>query len=322
VFNSRQMGKSSLKARTIQRLEAQGWVCAAVDVTKLGTKQVNADRWYKGLVVELARVSGLNRRFDLRAWRSELAELSALQQLSLFLEDVLLVQIPEVPICIFLEEIDNVKSLDFATDDLFALIRACYEQRVSNPEYQRLRFCLLGVATPSDLMSDRQRTPFNIGTAIDLAGFTLTESRPALTPGLSHCQDPEAVLAQILAWTGGQPFLTQKLCQLVAKTATDGQPDVDRLVRDEIIHNWETHDTPPHLKTIRDRLQGHPEQQVRLLALYQNILLAGSVVANDSPEHRELQLSGLVVKDQGRLRVYNRLYRSDVGGAGTDCPPS
>jgi WD40 repeat protein len=309
VLNSRQMGKSSLKARTIHLLESEGFACAAVDITKLGTKQVNADRWYKGLVVELARVFGLNRQFDLKAWRHELSDLSALQQLSLFIEDILLTKISQPRICIFIEEIDNVKSLDFSTDDLFALIRTCYEQRVNNPEYNRLTFCLLGVAAPSDLITNKHRTPFNIGNSINLTGFSLTESRAALTPGLSQFEDPDLVLAQILEWTGGQPFLTQKLCNLVAKSAKNGRPNINTIVRELIIDSWESKDTPPHLTTVRDRLKGSKERQVRLLAIYQNILLKGEIDANDSPEHMELQLSGLVVKDNDKLRVYNHIYK-------------
>jgi hypothetical protein len=50
IFNSRQMGKSSLKARTMQLLEAKNIACAAVDVTKLGSKQVTLEQWYKGLI--------------------------------------------------------------------------------------------------------------------------------------------------------------------------------------------------------------------------------------------------------------------------------
>ncbi|XHX75911.1 MAG: AAA-like domain-containing protein [Stenomitos frigidus ULC029] len=116
VLNSRQMGKSSLRTQTMRSLAAKNIACAAVDVTKLGSRQVTADQWYKGLVVELVRVFRLANEFDLRAWRSQQAELSALQQLSLFLEDVLLTKVRQSKLCIFLEEIDNVQSLEFSTD--------------------------------------------------------------------------------------------------------------------------------------------------------------------------------------------------------------
>lgn len=309
VFNSRQMGKSSLKARTLQLLEAKKIACAAVDVTKLGAKQVTADQWYKGLVVELVRVFKLSGKFDLKAWRSEQTELSAIQQLSLFIEDVLLVKVTNPRVCIFLEEIDNIKSLAFSTDDLFALIRACYEQRVNNPIYNRLTFCLLGVATPSDLIVDKQRTSFNIGRSIDLVGFKLTEAKIPLTQGLvGKVNNPVTVLQEILDWTGGQPFLTQKLCKLVAERAESPNPNIEQLVQRHIIENWEAQDTPPHLKTIRDRICYRESRKGRLLDLYQQILQGQIIRVDDSPEQIELQLSGLVVKQQGKLSVYNRIY--------------
>jgi hypothetical protein len=36
VLNSRQMGKSSLRVRTMQRLQAEGVACAAIDITAIG----------------------------------------------------------------------------------------------------------------------------------------------------------------------------------------------------------------------------------------------------------------------------------------------
>jgi WD40 repeat protein len=310
VFNSRQMGKSSLKARTMQLLEAKRIACAAVDVTKLGTKQVTADQWYKGLVVELVRAFKLAGKFDLKAWRNAQTDLSAIQQLSLFIEDVLLVKVESPRICIFLEEIDNVQSLSFSTDDLFAWIRACYEQRNSHPSYDRLTFCLLGVATPSDLIVDKQRTPFNIGRSIDLTGFKLTEAKTPLTQGLIEKVDnPVTVLQKILDWTGGQPFLTQKLCKLVAEKS-DRLPNLEQLIQHSIVDNWESQDTPPHLRTIRDRIRGSGTRRGRLLGLYQQILQSNGIPVDDSPEQMELQLSGLVVKQNGKLKVYNRIYAS------------
>jgi WD40 repeat protein len=315
VFNSRQMGKSSLKAQTMRSLEAKNIACAAVDVTKLGSRQVTADQWYKGLVVELVRVFQLTDEFDLRAWRSQQSELSALQQLSLFIEDILLIKVPQPKICIFLEEIDNVKSLDFSTDDLFALIRACYEQRIDHPIYHRLTFCLLGVAAPSDLITDKQRTPFNIGRSIDLAGFTFAEARTPLVQGLiGKVTTPEAILQEILYWTGGQPFLTQKMCRLVVDETLRSSSSltpmqlVQQVVQTKVIENWESQDVPPHLRTIRDRIRGSERRRGKLLGLYQQILQGQSVTFDDSPEQMELQLSGLVVKQQGKLKVYNRIY--------------
>jgi WD40 repeat protein len=204
------------------------------------------------------------------------------------------------PIVIFFDEIDSVLSLSFNTDDFFALIRSCHE-------HQRLTFGLLGVATPSDLIANRSRTPFNIGRAIQLTGFQIQEAQPLLPGLVDIADDPRALLNEILDWTGGQPFLTQKLCQLVMQRDMRVS-SVAEIVEIGLIHNWVAQDEPPHLRTIRDRLLRNEQCASRLLGLYQQILQNDSVLVDDSREHIELLLSGLVVKQQGQLLVYNRIY--------------
>jgi adenylate cyclase len=81
-------------------------------------------------------------------------------------------------------------------------------------------------------------------------------------------------------------------------------------VRSRIIDNWETQDNPEHLRTIRDRIltSRQPTALLPCLYLYKQIVQSGDVVADNSPAQRELQLSGLVVKQLGKLRVYNPIY--------------
>ena len=106
--------------------------------------------------------------------------------------------------------------LDFR-DDFFAAIRAIYNARASEAAYKRLTFALLGVATPTDLISDRQRTPFNIGRRIVLQEFSYDEA-DALKAGLEACHpgQGDAHSAPDLHWTNGYPYLTQKLCLAAA----------------------------------------------------------------------------------------------------------
>jgi hypothetical protein len=179
----------------------------------------------------------------------------------------------------------------------------------SNSAYRRLTFTLLGVTTPADLMRDRQRTPFNIGKPIDLTGFNLAEAQP-LAEGLgAKSSQPQTLLQAVLDWTGGQPFLTQKVCKLLL--AAESNPDAGQeipwvadLVQEQVIHNWEAQDVPQHLRTIRDRLIHSGEKTGRLLGLYQQILEAGEIPGDDSPEQVDLRLTGLVVNRDGKLQVY------------------
>ena len=313
VLNARQMGKSSLMVRMMHLFQQEGFSCAAVDITRLGIDNVTPIQWYKGLAVELWQSFNLQRLVNLKAWWNEQKDLSPIQCLSQFIEEIILGQIKTEKVFIFLDEIDSVLGLNFPVNDFFALIRFCYNQRSINPEYQRLTFALFGVATPSDLMTDYQRTSFNIGQAIQLNGFQIHEAQPLLQGLTNKVSNPQVVLKEVLAWTSGQPFLTQKLCKLIRNSSspiwTNGEAEwMETLVRTEIIENWESQDEPEHLRTVRDRIIKSDQQPVRLLELYRQILHQGKVISPDSPEERELLLSGLVVKQQGFLQVHNRIY--------------
>jgi signal transduction histidine kinase len=313
VLNSRQMGKSSLRVQTMQQLQVEGIACAAVDITAIGSKDITPEQWYAGVIYSIVSSLELYERFDLETWWIERSLLSYVQRFSRFIEEVLLKLIP-LNIIIFVDEIDSILSLNFNIDDFFAVIRDCYNQRADKPDYRRLAFALIGVATPSDLITDRRRTPFNIGRAIELSGFQLGEVQP-LGKGLAQKADnPLEVLREILAWTGGQPFLTQKLCKLVLTSpfpiAAGSEAElVEQLVRSRLIKNWEAQDEPEHLKTIRDRLLRSGQRTGLIVGLYGQILQLSEIAADDSTEQMELRLSGLVVRQQGKLRVYNRIYQ-------------
>ncbi len=283
VLNSRQMGKSSLRVRAMQRLQADGTVCAFIDLTGIGKEDVNPEKWYAGIVNSLVSSCQLGNQVNWRSWWRDRRDLfSPLQRFSLFIEEVVLVEI-ESSIVIFVDEIDRVLSMNFSTDEFFALIRWFYNQRVDKPLYQRLTFALLGVATPADLIADKTQTPFNIGKAINLGGFTIDEVQPLIDGWHGQVGNAESALAkpsqriaQILDWTGGQPFLTQKLCKLMLEESALGNSrSVEEVVQLRIVENWESQDEPEHLKTIRDRILRNQQKAGQLLGLYQQILQSG-----------------------------------------------
>lgn len=317
VLNSRQMGKSSLRVQTMQRLQKDGFVCAAIDLTRIGSGQVTPEQWYAGIVRNLWSSFNLTERINLRTWWRDRDMVSPIQRLSEFVEEVLLQEISE-NIAIFIDEIDSILSLSFKVDDFFGFIRACYNKRADCPEYRRLSFALLGVATPSDLIQDKNfSTPFNIGKAIELTGFQLEEATPLVQGFTGILPNPEKAMAEILGWTGGQPFLTQKLCKLVwQQIQEEGQPPTDmaswieHIVQTQAIENWEANDEPEHLRTIRDRLLWRNQNQGQLLGLYHQLLQQGELPAKAKPEHLQLRLTGAVVKQGNQLKVYNRIYGS------------
>lgn len=316
ILNSRQMGKSSLLVRTKYRLQQEGYKCAAVDLSVVGSENVTVQQWYKGIVTDLWLRFKAAESINLKTWWQESEDFSLLKRLKNFLEELLFVQFPQEKLIIFVDEIDSILSLDFPVDDFFALIRFCYNQRAINPEYKRLSFAIFGVATPSDLIKDKTRTPFNIGESIKLEGLKFVEVDSLIKGLRSIVEQPEQTVKEILAWTGGQPFLTQKICNLIIKISTinankniKNEVRVVNIIKDHIINRWESQDEPEHLKTIRDRIVRNEQQAGRMLGIYQQILSGLAVKSDDSREQIELLLSGLLVRHEGILKVKNRIYQ-------------
>lgn len=308
VLNSRQMGKSSLRVRTMQRLQLEEIACVAIDLTTIGTSGLNSEQWYNGIINHISESLKLENKFDLDALWEENKRLSNVQVFGKFIDKVL--KLVPTQIVIFIDEIDSILSLNFPVDDFFALIRAFFNLRVDNPEYNRITFVLLGVATPSELIQDKKRTPFNIGKGIELTGFTFKESQPLLQ-GLSvKTNQPEELLELILNWTGGQPFLTQEICDLVLNSPqlSENKAEwLENIIRTKIIK--QTHDNHHHFGTIKQRILSDEQIAGELLDIYQRIYQQGQLVIQNTLEERKLQLSGLVVKRNNHLQIYNPIYR-------------
>lgn len=307
VLTSRQMGKSSLMMRTVERLKHEKIKTAIVDLSELGTNKVSScDQWYCSIIDHLIRK--LEIVVEFKQWWDEYAELSAAQRFRNFLNDVILAQV-EGKMVIFIDEIDSTLKLDF-TDDFFAVIRHTYNLRASNAEYNRLTFVLLGVAVPTDLIKDRNRTPFNIGTAIGLYEFSRKDAQP-LEDGLELIYPGKgaALLDQVFAWTHGHPYLTQRICQAISETTqcTDREKPVDHIV--ESLFLLKDAQKEKNLQFVRSQIEASRER-VQLLRLYQRIYKKKNIPDDErSPVQNRLKLIGLVRCEGSVLCVRNAIYR-------------
>ncbi|MGK7919689.1 MAG: CHASE2 domain-containing protein [Trichodesmium sp.] len=313
VFNARQMGKSSMRVRVMKKLRSQGCKCIPIDMTRLGVS-TKAESWYEGFLGEVFYGCDLPNNINYQDWRASHQNLNNIQLFARFIEEILFVNFPyPQKIYIFLDEIDVLVKLPLEMrNDFFAFIRSCYNRRAEEGkfDYHRLIFAFVGVATPDDLIRDSQRTPFNIGNPIELTELSFENGKEVLTRRLEGIvEEPEIVLKKVFDWTGGQPFLTQKLCQIIIDYAEDSEPDVDELVEEHILTYWEEKDNPTHFKYMHDYLVNHVEFAPQLLGLYQEILQKGEVKTDDSRVQMALRLSGIVIKRQKKLFIFNKIYQ-------------
>jgi signal transduction histidine kinase/CheY-like chemotaxis protein/HPt (histidine-containing phosphotransfer) domain-containing protein len=311
------MGKSSLLLNVKNRLQADDVLCCFIDLSRIGSVNITQQQWYAGIVAELWRGFNLRPGKAMFDWWQAVGELSPSQKLSLFIEEKLVFENPTKKITIFFDEIDSVLSLPFAPDDFFSLLRAFYNKRADDNRFSALTFAFFGVALPSDLIRDHKRSPFNIGKAIKLEGFSYQEALP-LAQGLSSNQlDSEKALARILYWSNGQPFLTQKICQLLSKINlsehVDNEQDwVDQCVNTHLIENWESNDNPEHLKTIRDRLLLDEKNTVQHLSTYLQVVdsVDAGVDIKQLNGFNRLYLTGLVANVDNKVFPRTHIYQT------------
>jgi hypothetical protein len=306
ILTSRQMGKSSLMTQMVKRLREHQVSPTVLDLSSQG---INLDhrQWYYGLLEQLGR--RLRLEDEIEDFCRDHRALSPLQLWQQALRDVVL-EAKSGQVVIFIDEIDVVRSLPFSTDEFFAAIRACYNARTEDPMFARLNFCLLGVATPTDLIANPKLTPFNIGTRIELGDFSREEAR-SLEPGLGQSAESNRLLMdRIVYWTGGHPYLTQRLCQAVAaddSNLTAGRVDecAQRLFLSSKAQRQDS-----NLSFVQQRmLPGEEEQRIGRLTLYAKVLSGKPVADSDTAAFvSELKLAGIVQPIAGQLKVRNRIY--------------
>lgn len=346
VLAPRQVGKSSLWAHVQSQLPAE-MLCVKIDLNgvtdssdRAGGKGIDDRRssmsseevaridkrkseWYIGIInrIYLALFSKYeNLRDQFKDphdfWVQSQGSISAR-----FSEYFLTQLLPDLPkdkkICICIDEIDNVQSLPFSGDEFFTAIRYLYNNRDTFRILERISFCLLGSASPTQLMDNIDITPFNIEDRVELTHFNFKEAEVFCEAwkkvGVEG--DLTELLAAIMGWTNGHPYMTHKLCERVAEEGRrsareDAMAWVDRIVQAEFLGR----PLKDPLSHAERRILGHP-RQFDLLLLWEEILKQRRIAKG---QHRfkqyeeSLILSGLaldVVDDRNRyLTPSNKIF--------------
>ena len=302
-------GKSSLVAAISARLENNGFKVALLDLEQIGARDAGADagRWYYSVAYRLLRQ--LRIRIDLQAWWQDKSFLSNRQRLVEFYSEVILQNISE-RVVVFIDEIQCIAGLQFA-DQLLASVRAAHTARATDPEFGRLTFVLLGESDPLSLIDEPELSPFNVTQPVSLSDFSRADLDLFATElGLSP-QDAVVALDRVYYWTGGQPYLTQKLARAISREqlTTDIVDSIDKLATQQLAGRAALHNEP-HMSHIHREIVRDTKRYEALLNLYGRIS-KGSVVAADlgSALHRRLIAIGLLkIDDESNLVIRNRLY--------------
>lgn len=269
----------------------------------------DAEAWYPGLLYGIARQ--LRLAVNIKEWWRTSSAITANQKLIQFFREEIIAKTPgDKPVIIFLDEIEFTLKLPY-TDDFFVAIRAMYNDRASDPVNERIAFCLVGVATPNELIKERRTTPYNIGRTIELQDFD--PDRDALGPLYRSLSEDEAkgeaIVREVITHTGGHPYLTLRMCGEFLRSRRSAAADVGDLVEQQF-SSLDSVKSDVHFEQMLRFLNDRVDDKLSTLDLYRRILAGKPVPDQTTPAHINLKLIGLVKRDsKGLLTPRNPIYR-------------
>lgn len=296
VLVARQMGKTNMLLRMKRQQEEAGSIAIFID---LSTGFPSAADLFRKVVDELLDVIADDNlagavQHD-RAHLSYSAGIEYDRHLRLCLAKT-----NDRPVIIILDEIDSLVGLDFS-DRILAQIRSMYFARANHVAYNNLTYVLSGVAEPTDLIKDKNISPFNIGEKIYLDDFTIAEQNLLLrNAGLSFGRDVEEA---IFDWAHGNPRMTWDICSSledmqradIAVSPSDVGDVVKRLY-------FERFDRPP-IDHIRDLAENDHSLRSALVAL-----LYGKGSTLSDRDKSRLYLSGITTASANKApTIKNRV---------------
>jgi DNA-binding winged helix-turn-helix (wHTH) protein len=206
VKGARQVGKTSLLARGLQKARASGAMVALTDLQHLSKDAfVSAETLLKALGERIAEQLQLRTRPH-DVW-SNLVTVST--NFERFLQREVLEKL-SAPLVWGLDEVDKLFGCDYA-GDIFGLFRSWHNLRALEPSgpWRRMTI-LMAYATEAHLfITDLNQSPFNVGTRLSLKDFTLEQITDLNQRYDSPLKD-ESERARFFDLLGGHPYLAHR----------------------------------------------------------------------------------------------------------------
>src|SRR5215475_1975787 len=261
VKGARQVGKTSLLARGLQRAREAGCAVVQVDLQRLTADALaSVDK----LLFTLADLIAYKLKLKTAPHQVWVDFLSPSVNFERYLEGEVLEKLT-APLVLGLDEIDRLFGRDYASG-VFGLFRSWHNMRALDPsgQWRKLRLALAYATEAHLFITDLNQSPFNVGTRLTLGDFTLekiTELNRRYGAPLRNTEE----LSRYFDLVGGNPYLAQRglhemaqrrlaLDELEALAAGDDGPFGDHLRR--VIASLEQ--DPALCEVARGILQGQP----------------------------------------------------------------
>ncbi|MFC5457223.1 AAA-like domain-containing protein [Prosthecobacter fluviatilis] len=223
VKGARQMGKTSLIARGLQRARKNGSRVVIIDFQTLNESDfATLDTFYRALAYQLAEQLDIDATYDEPGSEGRAPNV----RFERFVKRRIIGD-AQTPIVWALDEVDRLFPCGFSTE-VFGLFRSWHNARQLNPASVWSQLSLvIGFATEATLfIKDVNQSPFNVGTRVTLADFTFEEVKD-LNARYGHPLANDEQIRRLMEAVGGQPFLVRRSLYALTIERTESDPNAE-----------------------------------------------------------------------------------------------
>lgn len=293
-----QMGKTSLMVRILAHAKQQN--PSEVRTVALSLQRAersifnDLDKFLRWFCASITRKLQLPHRVD-DYWSETFGSKS---NCTAYFEDCLLPDLNGV-LVLGLDQVDEVFLHPEIADDFFTLLRSWYEEAAygdsGNPLWQNLRLVIVH-STEVYIPLDINKSPFNVGLAIELQTFTpLQVFDLAKRYGIDLS---EGELSELMQLVDGHPYLVQQALYHLAQQDLTLKQLIETAAKDAGIYSNHLH---RHLRS----LQEHPQ----LAAAYEEVIHSSNPVELEQVLAFKLHSMGLVKLQGNQVISSCELYR-------------
>lgn len=218
--------------------------------------------------------------------------------------------------------LDEIGALPLDTSSrLSHTIRAVLTSRHVREEYRRYVFIISGSTDMLKLATGKLSPLKNVTDSIYVPDLLPEEAYQLLQVGFVSCglQVPQDTYDRVYFWTGGHPYLTQRVGKEVLEHIRSNPGPIDGSTVDAIVHRLirEEDKNLPHTRRALDNSSPQLWEYVR------RILAGASVFFSRSNTYlAELELSGAIKADSGNCFIRNQIYRQAFESWQTERSPA
>jgi len=223
------MGKTSLMARGLQQARKAGARVVLTDFQKLNAAHLQS---VDTLFLCLAQAIAEQLDLDVIPEDSWNARRGPSMNFERFLRREILGKI-NGRLVWGMDEVDRLFACDFGSE-VFGLFRSWHNERSLDPSgpWQSLSLAIAYASEAHLFITDMNQSPFNVGTRLVLADFTLDQVRE-LNQRYGGPLRNDSELERFFSLLGGQPFLTQRGLHQMTERSLFFQEFAEGAVRDD-----------------------------------------------------------------------------------------